>query len=239
MKLRLYGCLVGIIGQLLILALFLWIFPVTLFGDESILWLDFGVVSIVYWLWMLGSIVYKLDINEESQKVFAQLGITMYAMTIYSVLAIGFALVCVFGTNVQGPLLSFKWQIGFQGCFLFFLLFYYLLAGHAGKQTEKVYYDEKLKTSGKKSVKISIQDLLMAAEEGHFPSYLVQKIKTLKDETRYLSPSTDPSAVNLDEEIASDCKEVVLGANGFSLNQDRIEGLLVRIERNVNRRKQY
>lgn len=239
MKLRLYGCLVGLFGQFLILSIFLWILPVSLFGDESILWLDFSVVSIVYWLWMLGSIVYSLDTEEVSQKVFAQLGISMAGLTVYSVLAIGFAILCLLVTGWERPLVPFKWQIVIQGCALFIFLFFCLLAGHAGKQTGKVYREEKQKKAGKKNVKISIQDLLMSAEEGHFPSYLIQKIKTLNDETRYLSPSSDPAAVHLDEQIADDCREVSVASCDFSLNQDRIEDLVVRIERNVKRRKQY
>lgn len=239
MKLRIFGFFVGLLGQFLILALFLWVLPVVLFGDESILWLDFGVVSIVYWLWMLGSIVYSLDTKEESQKVFAQLGITMSALTIYTVLSLGFALLCVLGTDWTGPLLSFKWQIGFQGCFLFIFLFYCLMAGHAGNQTEKVYYEEKQLKAGKKNVKMSIQDLLLDAEERHFPIYLVQKIKTMKDETRFLSPSTNPTAQSLEAKIIDDCDEVIMISKDFSLNQDRIEDLIGMIERNLNRRKQY
>lgn len=240
MKLRIFAATLALLGQFIILSLFLWVFPEgTAFGSESIKWLDFGVLSIAYWLWMGGMCFYSINEKGESQKWVAAMGIRISSVFWYTTIALLFAIICLWINATGEGYISFPWQIGTQAVILFLFLVGILLSGKSASQAEKVYYEEKEKKAGKIGVKGAVSELLFTAEDKDFPPYLTQRIREISDETRFLTPSSDAAAKALERKIETECREAATMGYDFNMNKDRIEDLVASIARNLQRRKQY
>lgn len=237
MQLKIFGFLLALIGQFLILALFLWVFPDTAFYEDAIKWLDFGVVSIVYWLWMLNSIFIRIKSEDETGKVFGALGIRLQGATLYTVFALAFMLITLWIYNSGDDMLSFAWQIGVQAVLLFLFLMSCLMSGKAAEQVKTVYYQEKETKQGKKFVKASLQRALYAAQDNRFPKEAVDRLQTLVNESRYITPSSQPQAEALDIKIEADCDNIIFAASNYQMNEQKITQAIYQLELDFGRRK--
>ena len=237
MKLNPLGIILALVGQALITCAFLLILPVSIFTGPENMWLDFTVVSIVYWLWVwvLGFAPVKAD--DPAQRAIGGLGIKWSAIMTYSVLAVGFAVVAMF-MAANGTFIPFKWQLLAQGIILFGFLLALFSSKKASDKTAQVYNDQQVKMGGKTDLKLALGDLLMAAEDNNaVPRDMVQRIQALSRDTRFISPSASAEAAAADERVLYDCDSLAAALADYSMNQQLATQLLSQLERDFRRRR--
>lgn len=237
MRMNYVGWILGILGQGLILLAFLLILPDEIFGLESIKWLDFGVLSIVYWLWISNFTLSPLNLRDPSQKGIGGLGIKWIGSIFYTLFALGFAIACMFYA-VEGTVLAFKWQILAQGVILFFLFVMLFNSAVSMDKVEEVYHAEKEKKEGKKNVRNSLQNLAFMMESRRAPGAATARVKNLNEEARFLTPSDSDAAVEIENRIADCCEAIMLALTDVEINSRRIEELSEQLEMNFRMRKQ-
>ena len=228
---RTFAICLGVIGQALILIIFLFALKTGFFGSESIKWLDFAVISIIYWMWMINILVKPVRFSDPAQKAIGGLGIRWSSCFLYSIFAAG---VIILGI---GSRISFTWQIILQSIILFFFLMMLLQSSIASAKVGRVYEKEQQKKAGKFSIKASLNEILYKAEDSGAASEIIAKLKDLSAETRFLSPSVNPEALRLDSAIEKSCKDVLFALSDPEMNRAQINQSIDQIGRDLKRRK--
>lgn len=238
MKFNLFGAILALVGQALIACCFLLILPAELlFNGPANMWLDFTVVSIIYWLWVgvLGFAPVRAD--DPTQSAIGGLGIKWSAIITYSILAGGFALTgMLMGAN--GTPLDFKWQILAQGIILFGLLLALLSSRSASQKTAQVFNDQQQKMAGKADIKFALQDVLTAAEDNNaVPREVVGRLKVLSSDARFITPDASPAAADADRRVLADCDALSAAFFDYAANSRYATELLSQLERDFRRRR--
>ena len=230
MNSKVFSIILGVAGQFLIVALFVWVFDDYIFGGADVKWLDFSVVSVLYWLWALSLCIPAINTKDKSQKAIGGLGIKLYATTMYTVIALGYALIAM-GS------FAFKWQLCFQIIFFFCWLVAINMSFKASEKTKEVYEEEQVMKIGKANIKSALQNAYYNAQDKHFPAELVERLKRLSDEARYITPSVSADARMLDIKIESDCDSIRIASADFKMNEAKIVQTIYQLENDVQRRK--
>lgn len=235
-KLKIFGLILAVIGQVLITVIFFWLLGEAFFGDRSIRWLDFGVLSIVYWMLIYVYLAKEpVDFKDPSQKTVGSLTIRWGAVYWYSILAIGFMACCL----VLRGLLSFKIQCIVQAVLLFAFFVAEFVAAYTSSYVEDVFYKEESEKEGKRIIKSSLQTLIYTAEGSGAPSALVNRLNRLMGEARFITPSSNPEAKDLDQRVERLCGSIAIALTDFGMNSKQIYDEVEQLERTVAHRKKY
>lgn len=237
MNLNILSLLLGLVGQGMIIAGFL------LFrgnAPDNIIWLDIVVSSIVFWLVGTSLGLKPIDMRDPSQKQVGGLGLKWYSTMMYAIFSIGFMIFCGLYAADGNGYVAFKWQIAVQAVLLFLLLMGLLSSGHATKKTEQVYKQERQTLRGKEEIRYAFNDLSYTADSNpNLPARIRAELKELSDETRYLTPSSNPRAQEIDERIYALCNRLKPALNGsYELNRVDIDQLINQLRIEFRQRKQ-
>lgn len=236
MKTKILGFLLGLFGQALICIIFFLLLPPSIFSEESVMWLDFVVTSIVFWVWAGNVLFHSLSIDDATQKGIGGLGVKLYGAWMYTLFALGYMLLG-FYYSYSGDPISFGWQITFQAIFLFGLLAMMLGSFKATEKTAEIYRKEETIKKGKLGVRESLTNLLYSMEDGAADAEQVARVRRLVEETRYITPSTSDEARILDNRINDDCYSISIALPDYKINEQNIVGLIHKLELDVERRK--
>jgi hypothetical protein len=231
MKYFFVSMFLAIFGESLILASFLY------FGENSKeLWLNFTVTSIIYCLWFSQRIfpLIKINLKDKSQKEVSSLGIRFFAVILYSLLAI----IAMLAFNWQKGAVSFGAQIITQ-LILLFIFFVFLVWGmNAQRNTEKVYEKEQNLNEGKDNLKSTVSLLRQKlSAKNDFPDWILNRIKNLEEEVRYLSPNGTAQAQTLEKSFVDTLKSLETDLDFGNTEQVKIDELLKRCEITLTERK--
>ena len=237
MNIKVLSLLLGLFGQGLIAGIFFWIIPDSLPGDVR--WLDFIVISIVYWLWMWSFVTPPIDLNDRSQKQVGGLGQRWSAIGLYSFLAVLFVCYNLYAElSGDATALKFSLQLIIQAIFLFLLLGGLLISQGINQKTGSVYAYEQTLKAGKADLKASIQQLLYKSEDFNgVPAEVKERLKKIAAETRYITPSTSAACLALDSDIVRSCDMLRSYLADYEVNQKQISSLIDQLERDLNRRR--
>lgn len=233
MNIKPVGIFIALLGQILIACLFIFVIPVSLFVAPSVMWLDCCVVSLNYWLWMATIFTPPVNLNDPSGKQVAALGLRWQGSFIYSILSLGFI---IFGLILS---VGLKWQLIAQCFFIFLLLIVMYTVQGINSKTKSVHDNEGVQLSGKKSVNQALSRVVMEGEVKHIPADILDRLKKLNAECRYLAPSSAPQATALDLKITDCCMDLEHAFCDLDLNKDRIADLMHRLELSFSARRQY
>lgn len=237
MKIRTSSALLAAAGQVLILCLFLFVLPDYIFGELKVMWLDFVVLSIVYWLWVWLCIVPPVNMADSSSREVGGMGIKWTGVIWYSSLAVIVAAGCLLMYN-SGTEIAFKWQIIIQAFLLFAFLLSVSSSMAATEKAGQMYRKEQMIKSGKRDIKLAIGETLAAAEDSHdVPADVAARLRSVLGETRFISPSSTAEATSTDARIADDCLRLRGAFTDYTMNKQSITELLDRLERDMSRRK--
>lgn len=238
MKFNLFGVILAIIGQALIACCFLLILPVELlFAGPANLWLNFTIISLIYWLWVwvLGFAPVRAD--DPSQRAIGGLGIKWQAIITYSIFAGGFSITSML-LGADGSPLAFKWQALVQGIFLFVFLLAIFSSRSASDKTAQVFDNEQQKMAGKTDIKFALQDVLTGAEDNNaVPREVVQRLQALNRDARFITPNASPAAADADQRVLADCDALSAALFDYAANSRYATELLSQLERDFRRRR--
>lgn len=206
-----------------------------LFGNslpDKIFYLDLIVSSVIYLLLFTNIARPMVDLKDPTQHEVGTLGISWSVIGWYSLLALGCMVV------LQYNEFAFKYQVIAQAILLFFLVLGFVTSRHTGQKVAEVYYQEKAMLGGLDSVRRqmrNVQDVL--AETNGVPADVRQRLDRISESLRYLTPSNNPEAAELEQKLVDNLADVERALDNAELNRELLTSRLSRIERACENRK--
>lgn len=238
MNLKTFGWLIAIFGQMLIALCFFVLFNLTAMLGTEICWLDFIVVSLIFWLWIFETTRHPINLNDPSGKQAAGLGMRWNCLIFYTLIAGGGAVAFIVAAFNGSPV-AFKWQLLAQLIILFIAAVWLFISSSATAFAGKVYGEEQQKMSGKVNLRSTLSKLAESAATAHgLPSDINSRICRLRDDVRYISPSASEEAQELDRMIEGEATTIRYSLSDYKLNRDQISATLSNLERHFSQRKQ-
>lgn len=121
---------------------------------------------------------------------------------------------------------------------LFFLVIAFLTTASLVAKVEQVNDEQKAIIAGvqrMKSAMASVQDAVLDSPE--LPANYRQKLSEIEQALRFISPSDNPQATDLENKFVQIASEIEIGLPAFAMNKERLENLLLKLERVLNQRK--
>lgn len=189
------------LGELLIIACFLH------FGrnmEQPFQILDIIISSIIFSLYFIDILFPLVNLKDKSAKKVGSIGIRWVFTFIYSLTAIGAML--VFSYALKWELTS---QLLIHGILLFFMTLGMWGAFSATKKAEAVYSDQTDKRLQMEEIKRNIGVVKSKLEKRkEVPATIMNGIKNLQEDIRYVSPANAPEAFDLEIRILSEIKSI-------------------------------
>jgi hypothetical protein len=168
---------------------------------NNIFWLDLSVTCLIF----IVTIFTELGLfgfNFDFEKQVGGLGIRLSYIRFYSFLAIVIIITCyLYHVN-------FRYQLFFQLLAGFLLLIGYFFSYVSSRKAVTVQIEQSVQRKGKEEILKAIGEfeILFSNDAAKFITEK-QKIDTIKETARYLSPTNNDSANEIDSEIASNIQQ--------------------------------
>lgn len=233
---QLLGWALALTGQLLIALGFFYFFDVAGLAGLDVCCLDFFVVSVVYWVWLVSLFRTPVNPADKSGSQAAGLGLGIAAISFYSIAAlVAVALGLIYAGTGSFP---FKWQLLIQLLLLFLLGMGLLLSRKTSEHVGEIYAQEEGARAGKVNLRMELQYLAGLSEtSAGVPADVKARIRNLANEVRYITPSTSPEARMADDKIVADIRSLSYALANYAMNRERIAALLDSLGRHFSRRK--
>ena len=197
---------------------------------NEIFWLDLIVTCFVFTI----SCVIELGLiaNSAFDKQVGGLGIRLSYIRLYSLLAIAIIVIGYFAKAI------FNYQLFFQLAAAFILLLGYFFSHLSSSHTSSVQAEQDIQRKGKDEIikAISQFEMLISKDSNKFGAEK-QKIETIKETVRYLSPTNNSSANELDAEIISSIQQASSVAKNNDNGRTEVFSLLNKCEELLKLRK--
>lgn len=218
-----------VVGEaILVAAFFLWR------GDAqtSVFALNLTVSTVIYFMSFVDILFPWLKTGDKSHRIFGSLGIRWFATGLYSVLAIAAMIVAgvVFDWN-------FEVQLIIQGVLLFLLLLGFVAVANSSDKVAKVFEEQEALKSGVLKIKDAVSKLLEESIATGLPEDVVSQVSDLNDEIRYISPSNNPEAAELEAQLLSAVSKIRSEISNYRLNEKNISEDLSAAKRICKKRK--
>ncbi len=228
---KIYRTLAILLGYGLIIACFI------LFGqslEKNVRILDIIITCLVFTQFAIFTIFPLLNLSKPAQKEVGMLGIHLVTMNIFSLLALGW-MIC--GMLFQIP---FKHQLIGQLAILFILFIGRYATFRSGEKVQQIYDKEQNIMKGKVSLRIVMDNLMdyLAAVKDLDP-LITQRLQSLHESMRFITPSDSNEAKNFDGQFVQSVEDLKVLVRNTTMNKERIEEEVGRLERILARRKKY
>jgi len=201
--------------------------------QTDILVLNIVVCSLVYGLFFFNYGTPWIDLKDKSQKQVGALGISWVTTWFYAILAI--ATMVAANTMLE---LAFVTQLIIHCVLLFFLFMWLLLSRHSADKVKEVYEAETKNRSGINEMKTAMQQLKDKTNgTDGLPEQLTQRIDALEENLRFISPANSSDAYELEKTFIEIVNELKFAISDYSMNEERIESNLKKLERIYQNRK--
>jgi hypothetical protein len=190
-----FGYIVLIAGLALIFTGFFLFVPQEKRND--VFWLDLATVCLVFLVSSLTELG-LFGINFDFEKQIGGLGIRLVYIRLYSLFAIAIIAIGYFAD------VHFRYQLFFQLLAAFILLIGYFFSHLSSGKAVSVQAEQDIERKGKDEILRALNqfEILFTGDSTKWAGEK-QKINFLKEDVRYLSPSNNQSAADIDSEIAS------------------------------------
>ena len=224
-----FGYIVLIAGLALIFTGFFLFVPQEKRND--VFWLDLATVCLVFLVSSLTELG-LFGINFDFEKQVGGLGIRLVYIRFYSFLAIAIIAIGYFA-EVQ-----FRYQLFFQLLAAFILLIGYFFSHLSSGKAVSVQAEQDIERKGKDEILRALNqfDILFTGNSGKWEGEK-QKINFLKEDVRYLSPTNNQSAADIDSEIASTIQQAYAKAKEKNEGGTEVFSLLNKCEELLKLRK--
>lgn len=220
-----------LLGEVLIIAGFI------LFGEyleKNTLVLNIVIASIIYSLFFTDILFSWINLGDKSQRKIGAIGVRWIFTWLYTLLAIATMVVCNLLLN-----LSFPVQLFVHGILIFILLLGFIAVISVSSKTKEVFTQENSNRNGITEMKKAITNLKNRMNDlSGLPEYFINRIDTLEDSIRYLSPSNNLEAHGLESSFTNTIRDIYIAIDNFSTNEELINNNLKKCERIFQNRKQ-
>lgn len=218
-------------GEIIIISSFL-IFGKNL--NANLMILNITVSSIIYSLFFWDILFPIVVFKDKSQKTIGSIGLRWYFTFLYMFFAIG---VMVF-FGVFFPVV-FKFQLMIQIILLFLFIFGTFISFEAGEKVKDV-YDDVHQTSNlfDEIKKQTYESNLKLNKINNPPAIIVERMKNLFDNFRYVSPCNNPKAQELEQNYLLEIKSIDNLLTIVPENYDKILEKINICEKIIKERKQ-
>ena len=220
-----------LLGEVLIIIGFI------LFGEHlgrNTLILNIIIASIIYSLFFSDILFSWINLGDKSQRKIGTIGVRWIFTWLYTLLAIATMVVCNLLLN-----LSFPVQLFVHGILIFFLLLAFIAVISVSNKTKEVFTQENTNRNGITEMKKAITNLKNRMNDlAGLPEYFSNRIETLEDNVRYLSPSNNLEAHELESSFTNTIRDIHIAIDNFSMNEELINNNLKKCERIFHNRKQ-
>ena len=200
---------------------------------DNILVLNIVVSSFIYGLLFLNHQIPWIDLKDKSQKQIGALGISWFSTWTYAILAIATMLVLNLAYER-----SFTIQLIIHAVLLFFLLLGILFSRHSSDKVKSVYEQETANRNGINEMKIAMRQLKdKMSVLNDLPENFTKQIDEFEENMRFISPSNNNEAYDLESSFVETLNEIKFAISDFSMNEERIESNLKKLERIYQNRK--
>lgn len=226
-----YKILTVLIGYGLIVASFILLFT---WLPDDIRILDIVVTSIIYTQLVEFLFFPLIDLEKKAHKEVGMMGIHLAAINTYAGVAI---VIMAVGMIWE---LSFTWQILLQLGALLILIIGRVATLHSGEKVEAVYEKEQVLRGGKQQLKAAAESMMDAiARSSELSPVLVSRITQLTEDIRYITPSTNNEALNLELQFTRLSDDLKVMLRQSPQNNDQIAETVGQLEYILAKRKKY
>lgn len=224
-----FGYVVLIAGLALIFTGFFLFVPQEKRND--VFWLDLATVCLVFMASSLTELG-LFGINFDFEKQVGGLGIRLAYIRLYSFFAIAIIAIGYFAD------VHFRYQLFFQLLAAFVLLLGYFFLHLSSGKTVSVQAEQDMESKGKDEILKALNqfEILFTGDSAKWVGEK-QKINFLKEDVRYLSPSNNQSATDLDSEIANTIQQAYALARNRNEGETEVFSLLNKCEELLKLRK--
>lgn len=228
---KIYRALAILLGYGLIIACFI------LFGqslEKNVRILDIIITCLVFTQFAMFTIFPLVNLNNPVHKEMGMLGIHLVTINIFSLFALGW-MIC--GMLLQIP---FKYQLIGQLVILFILFIGRYATFRSGEKVQQIYEKEQNVMEDKVSLRIVMDNLMdYMATVKDLDSSILQRLQSLHEAIRFITPSDNNEAKNFDGQFVQSVEDLKVLVRNTSMNKERIEEEVGRLERILARRKKY
>ena len=226
-----YKILTVLIGYGLIVASFILLFT---WLPDDIRILDIVVTSIIYTQLVEFLFFPLIDLEKKAHKEVGMMGIHLAAINTYAGVAI---VIMAVGMIWE---LSFTWQLLLQLGALLILIIGRVATLHSGEKVEAVYHQEQVLRGGKQQLKAAAESMMDAiVRSSELSPVLVSRIRQMAEDVRYVSPSTDAEALNLELQFTRLSSDLEVVLRQSPQNNDQIAETVGQLEYILAKRKKY
>ncbi len=224
-----FGFVVLLAGLALIFVGFFLFVPYE--NRNNIFWLDLTVACLIFIVTSLTELG-LFGINFDFEKQVGGLGIRLVYIRLYSMFAIAIIVIGYFAKA------NFNYQLFFQLLATFILLVGYFFSHLSSGKAVSVQAEQDMLRKGKDEILKALNqfEMLFIKDSTKWAGEK-QKINFLKEDARYLSPSNNQSATDLDSEIVSTIQEAYTIARSKNEGGIEIFSLLNKCEELLKLRK--
>jgi len=227
---KMFSWLLLLFGEALIIICFLY------FGrniDSNVLILNIVVSSVIYLLWFVEKFVPMIDLKDKAHKDAGSIGLKWVFTIGYAILAISAMVVL----NLVKPLVVDAQII------IHLILFFFLLVGlyfvfYSSQKVQEVFTEETRNRSRVNEMKTAIKGVKLKLDQmNNVPSDITDRITVLLENMRYISPSNNIEAIDLESTFMKEIKDLQNCLFDIPLNHDQIKGDIQKCEQTYNERK--
>ena len=201
---------------------------------QSVRVLDIIVSCLIFTQFTQFAIFPLIDRSNDAHKEAGMMGIHFTVLRIYCIAAL---CVMIGGIVCDVP---FRYQLMGQLSLLLLLLLGRVATLHAGEKVERIYKKEEQCMEGKRSLQRIMDDLMEeVACAGALDPEAVGRLRSVHESLRFLTPSTDAEATELDFRFAQTARAIGALLKDPKLNGARIAEEVGRLTRILSKRKRY
>jgi hypothetical protein len=200
---------------------------------DDVLILNIIISTLVYGLFFVDILVPWVDFNDKSQRRIGSLGLRWFITCFYAVLAIT-AMICM---NVVYDYI-FTTQLIVHLVLLFFLLLGLLGVANSSSNVKQVYEQESENRKGVIEMKNAMRKLKeRMSDSDAMPRAFTERINTLDENLRYLSPSNNQEARESERLFIRMIDDIAYAVSDYSTNEEQLENSLKNLEKIYQNRK--
>ncbi|MDR1023688.1 MAG: hypothetical protein LBL94_10520 [Prevotellaceae bacterium] len=201
--------------------------------DSNILALNIVVSFILYSLFFIDILAPWVDFDDKSQEKIGSLGVRWFFTLTYAVAAVAAMLACNWIFDC-----SFALQAIIHCVLALLLILGFAAALHSSDKVRQVYRQETFNRSGVAEVKKAMRNLQDKMNDlSGLPENFTSRVAALEENLRFISPAENAEASSLERQLVATISDISAALSDFSMNEERIEGNLKKLERIYQNRK--
>lgn len=174
-----------------------------------------------------------IDLDKPAQREVGMMGIHYTGLNLCCIFSVA---VMAYGIAYDLP---FKFQLMGQLGILMLLILFRIFTLTAGEKVEEIYHKEERIKEGKALLSVSMADFMdEVATVSGLDAGIHDRLKTLHENVRFITPSDKTEATMLDTRIVNSLDELTVLMRDVQHNSERIAEEVGRLERTFARRKQ-